>query len=259
MLTTAPSYRRTILGSVLLVLVTVLAAQGGRLLHLRTNAPSGAQNVRDRLPIPYTVMLREIIHAPDGTVKVSREVTQAIRQDGSLLNMSSTNKGTRRSLSFSSGLQVDTNELENTKSSIANRTSNPKRWQRDPNSKCLSALDGTSFDSDQTLVGEETIAGFRTVKISSGIITSWHALDYGCAKVKDIWQFGPTEFTEKELVALIGGEPDAALFHVPTKYREVSPSERIMGPDKGRQPCNESGEKLLRMLDEDYKRAKKPE
>ena len=252
--------RRTILGSVLLVLVTVLAAQGGRLLHKRINAPkSKPQEGRQRAHIPYTVTLREIIHAPDGTIKVSREVTQAIRQDGSLLNMSSTDKGARRSINFSSGIQVDTNESDNTKSSMENRSAKPKSWQRDPDSKCLNALDGTPFDPDQTLVGEETIAGFRTVKISSGVITSWHALDYGCARVKDIWQFSPTEFTEKELVALNGGEPDAALFQVPAKFREVPPSERILGPDKGRKPCNENGEKALRMLDEDYKRAKKPQ
>ena len=184
MLTRNSSCRRTILGSVLFVLVTVLAAQGGRLLHSRINAQSNPQDVRNRVPIPYTVTLREIIHAPDGTIRVSREITQAIRQDGSMLNMSSTNKGTRRSLNFSSGLQVDTNDLNNTKSSMVNRASNPKRWQRDPNSKCLNSLDDTQSDSDQTLLGEETIAGFRAVKISSGIITSWHALDHGCANYK---------------------------------------------------------------------------
>jgi hypothetical protein len=241
------------------VLVTVLAAQGGRLLHKRINPPSRAQNVRaQRVHIPYTVTLREIIHAPDGTIRVSREITQAIRQDGSMLNMSATNKRTGRSINFSSGLQVDTDELDNTKSTMENGASNTKSWQRDPNSNCLNSLDGTPFDSDQTLQGEETIAGFRTVKISRGIITTWHALDYGCALVKDVWQFGPTEFTEKELIALNGGEPNTALFHVPAKYREVSPSERIMGPNEQNRPCNESGEKLLRMLDEGYKRTKKP-
>lgn len=238
------------------MLVAVLAAQGGRLLHLRINAPASAQNVRDRKHIPYTVTLRETIHAPDGTIRVSRNVVEAIRNDGSMLKMTSTDKGARRSLSFSSGLLVDTHDLDGTKSSRKDVNSNPKRWQRDPVSKCLNSLDGEPFDSDQILVGEETIAGFRTVKITSGIITSWHALDYGCAKVKDVWQFGPNEFTEKELVALNGGEPEANLFEVPANYREVSPSERVMGPNKDRRPCNEAGEKLLRRLDDDYQRTK---
>ncbi|HEX7334113.1 MAG TPA: hypothetical protein VF290_21585 [Pyrinomonadaceae bacterium] len=255
MLTTDPSYRRTIPVLVLLVLVTVLAAQGGRALHSRINAPSQPQDVSQRGSIPYTVTLREIMHAPDGTKRVSREITHAIRHDGSQVFMTSTDKGTRRSLDFASGLKVDTNDLQLTKTSM-NRTANNKIRQRDPNSKCLNSLDGKPFDSDQTMLGEETIAGYKTVKISSGIITSWYALDYGCAQVKDIWQFSPGEFTEKELVALVGGEPDAALFDVPAKYREVSPSERILGSNK---PHNEAVEKQLRMLDEDYKRAKKQE
>ena len=252
-----PSNLRTILGSVLVVLVAVLAAQGGRLLHLRVNAPSKAQNVRDRKHIPYTVTMREIIHAPDGTIKVSRNVVEAIRNDGSMLKMTSTDKGARRSLNFSSGLQVDTHDLDGTKTSRENLNSNSKRWQRDPGSQCMNALDGEPFDSDQIMVGEETIAGFRTVKITTGIITSWHALDYGCAKVKDVWQFGPNEFTEKELVALNGGEPEANLFQVPANYREVSPSERVLGPNKDRRPCNEAGVKALRKLDDDYQRAKR--
>ena len=101
--------------------------------------------------------------------------------------------------------------------------------------------------SDETFLGEETIGGYQTVKIGSGIVTEWRALDYGCALVKDRWDFSPTEFTEKELVALVGGEPDAALFDVPVKYREVPPSE-------GMRPCNENARKYFQMLDEDYKR-----
>lgn len=256
MFTTEPSYRRTIPGLVLLLLVTVLAAQGGRALHSRITAPSQPQDVTQRAPIPYTVTLREIMHAPDGTKRVSREITEAIRHDGSQVFLTSTDKGTRRALDFASGLKVDTNDLEHTKTSM-NRTANNKIRHRDPNSRCLNSLDGTAFDSDQTLLGEETIAGYKTVKISSGIITSWYALDYGCAKVKDIWQFSPAEYSEKELVALVGGEPDAALFDVPAKYREVPPSQRILGSSK--QPLNEGVAKQLRMLDEDYKRAKKQE
>ena len=99
----------------------------------------------------------------------------------------------------------------------------------------------------ETFQGEETIAGYRTAKIASDIITEWRALDYGCALVKDRWDFGPTEFTEKELVALVGGEPDAALFDVPANYREVPPSE-------GMRPCNKNAREFFQMLDEDYKR-----
>ena len=92
------------------------------------------------------------------------------------------------------------------------------------------------------------------MKIVRDIITEWHALDYGCALVKDRWDFSATEFTEKELVALVGGEPDATLFDVPANYREVPPSESMWGPKKERRFCNENTEKLLQIMDEDYKR-----
>jgi hypothetical protein len=102
-------------------------------------------------------------------------------------------------------------------------------------------------------VGEEIIAGYRTVKIVSDIITSWHALDYGCALVKDRWDFSATEVTEKELIGLVAGEPNASLFEVPSNYREALPSE-------GTHPCNEETRKQLQLFDQEYKRhAAKPQ
>jgi len=112
----------------------------------------------------------------------------------------------------------------------------------------------------ETFLGEEIIAGYRTAKIADGLTTSWHALDYGCALVKDRWEFSATEVSEKELVALVAGEPDAALFDVPAHYREVPPSERILGPKKECPGCNEHSQKVFQELDEAYKRlAAKPQ
>ncbi len=253
---------RTILRWVFVLVFIGLAAQAGRLLHLRINARTNAQEVRVRGPIPYTVTLRETIHAPDGTTRVSREITEAVRSDGSTV-AGSVSKG--RTIYFSSGLQVDTNDSDNTKTSMIMPNHNPASWQRDPNSKCLNSFAGKPVSSPETFLGEETIAGYRTVKITTGktaegVITKWYALDYGCARVKDRLDFSTTEFTEKELVALVAGEPDATLFDVPTHYREVPPSERILGPNKEHRPCNEGTLKLLQRLDEDYKRhAAKPQ
>ena len=129
---------------------------------------------------------------------------------------------------------------------------------RDPDSKCLLSMAGPpmTFPSQDVFVGEETVAGYRTAKITAGIITSWYALDYGCALVKDRWEFSATEVSEKELVALIAGEPDPSLFNVPAHYREVPPSERLLGPKKERTACD----KNIEALDEDYKRlAAKPQ
>jgi hypothetical protein len=170
-------------------------------------------------------------------------------------------KGSGRNLYFSSGLEVDTDDSENTKTSVRMPNHNPASWQRDPNSKCLNSFTGTPMSSPETFLGEETIAGYRTVKITKaktteGVITSWYALDYGCARVKDRLEFSPTEVTEKELVALVAGEPDATLFDVPAHYLEVPPSELLLGSKKQRRPCNEGTLKLLQKMDEDYKRQK---
>src|SRR6266568_1694539 len=241
---------RTILRWLFVLVVIGLAAQAGRLLHLQIKARA----VRVRGPIPYTVTLKETIHGPDGTDTPSGEITQAVRSDGSTL-WRWAGKGSQRTLYFSSGLHVDTNELTSAKTSTMNPNQNPASWQRDPNSICLNSFAGKPITSQsETFLGEEIVAGYRTVKLARGIGTEWHALDYGCALVKDRWDFSTTEFSEKELVALVGGEPDAALFDVPANYREVTPSERVLGPKKECPGCNEHAQKVLQKLDEDYKR-----
>ena len=251
---------RTILRLVFVLVVITIAAQAGRLLHLQIKARTDARAARVGRPIPYTVTLRSTVHGPNGTTTSGLEFTHAVRSDGSKL-FRSIGKGSQRILYFSSGFQVDTNEEDKTKSSMRRSNENPATWQRDPDSKCLNSLAGKPMTSArETFLGEETIAGYRTVKIADGIITSWYALDYGCALVKDRWDFSATEVSEEELVGLVAGEPDANLFDVPAHYREVPPSERILGPKKECPGCNEHSNKVLQRLDDDYKRlAVKPQ
>ena len=245
----------------LLIALVGLAAQAGRVIHLRTNP----QEVRVGEPIPYTVTLREILHSPEGTARITNEITQAIRADGSRV-WRFVNKGSSRILNLSSGLQVDTNDLTRTKTSMMRADIDLARLQRDPGSKCLNTFTGKPMDStSETFLGVETVAGYRTAKIapakdSEGAITSWYALDYGCALVKQRWEFSTNEVSEKELVALVAGEPDATLFDVPANYREVPPSERIFGPKKECSNCDEQTRKFFQRMDEDYKRvAVKPQ
>jgi hypothetical protein len=251
---------RTILRCVFMLGIIALSAQAGRMLHLRIKAQTDARAARVGRPIPYTVTLRETVHGPTGTITPGPEYTFAIRSDGSAL-MRTVGKGSQRTLYFSSGFQVDTNELTNTKSSMRRPNESPASWQRAPDSQCLNSLAGKPMTSTpETFLGEETIEGYRTAKIANGVTTSWHALDYGCALVKDRWDFSATEFSEKKLVALVAGEPDANLFDVPARYREVPPSERILGPKKECAACNDHSNKVLQMLDDDYKRlAVKPQ
>lgn len=239
------------------VVVIAVAAQGGRLLHshVKNRIDARAAGAAVRRLIPYTVTLRETFRGPDGTRTEALEHTYAVRSDGSKL-MRWRGRGSQRVIYLSSGFQVDTNDENNTKSSMRKPNHNPATLQRDPNSKCLLSMTGRpmTYPPEDVFVDEEIIAGYRTAKIAAGIITSWYALDYGCAPVKERWQFSATEVGEKELVALVPGEPDSSLFDVPAHYREVPPSERLLGP-KGESPaCDEPTRKAIKELDEDYKR-----
>jgi hypothetical protein len=171
-------------------------------------------------------------------------------------------EGLQRVIYLASGFQVDTNDQTNTKSSIKKQSRNPLASQRDPSSMCVNSLAGTPMTSppSDVFVAEETIAGYRTAKIVAGIITSWYALDYGCAPVKERWEFSATEVSEKELVALVAGEPDPSLFDVPAHYREVLPSERLLGPNKEPVGCDKNSRKAFKEVDDEYRRLKaKPE
>lgn len=248
----------TTLRWVFVVIVIAVAAQAGRLLHTHMKTRIGPRTVGAavRRPIPYAVTLRETVHGPNGTTTLALEHTYAVRSDGSRM-MRWRGKGLQRIIYLASGFQVDTNDQTNTKSSIRKQNHNPLASQRDPSSMCVNSLAGTpiTFPSE-VFVGEETIAGYRTAKIASGIITSWHALDYGCAPVKERWQFSATEVSEKELVALVAGEPDPSLFDVPAHYREVLPSERLLGPNKEPAGCDENSRKAFKEVDDEYMRLK---
>jgi hypothetical protein len=246
---------RIILKWFLVLVVIGLAAQAGRFMHLRSKAWTNAQSVPVGRPIPYTVTLRETMYGPDGTVTPVGEFIQAVRSDGATVWRFG-RTGSQRILNFSSGVQVDTNDLDKTKTSITRRNQS-NSLLRDPNSKCLNSITGKPIAfPPETLLGEETIAGYRTVKLARGIVTAWHALDYGCAPVKERWEFNTREITEKELVALVAGEPDATLFAVPAHYREVTPSERILGSRREIPSCSQNGQQVLQKLDEDYRRNK---
>lgn len=251
-----------ILQWLLVVIILAIAAQAGRLLHSHVKNRIGARaaGATVRRPIPYTVTLRGTVTGPDGTTTPGLEYTVAVRSDGSKM-MGFRGEGSQRLMYLASGFQVDTNDENNTKSSIRRPKENAANSQRDPDSKCLLSMAGRpiTFPPDDVFVGEETIAGYRAAKITAGIITSWYALDYGCAPIKERWEFSATEVSEKELVALVAGEPDPSLFDV-THHREVPPSERLSGP-KGESPaCDEQTKKVLKGLDAAYNRlAAKPQ
>jgi hypothetical protein len=247
---------RTLLKWALVFVVIGVAVSMGRLIHSR----STAQEVRVSGPIPYTVTLRETIYAPDGTATVAGEYTRAVRSDGSLVWRYAEigRANTERGIQFASGIEVTIDEIGKTKSTQMIHM-NPARLQRDPRSNCFNSLTGEPFTSPpEVFSGEETVAKIRAVKLTQGIATAWHAVDCGCAMVKSRHDWGGGSVTEKNLVALIPGEPDPALFGV-AQYKEVSPSERMLGSAQRRmKPGPEADEHLrkfaekLRTYDEYY-------
>ena len=207
---------RTISTSIVILLVIGVAALGGRLIYSRMKARAA----RVPGPVPYTVTLRETVHGAGGTATLGPESTWAIRSDGSRVIRIAEKRGTQRILNFASGVEVTINEVNNTKTSMMKKDWDPALLLRDPNSKCINSFAGKPMTSPpETFAGEETTGAYRTAKVVSGGTTIWHALDYGCAPVKELWSFSTGETSEKELVALVPGEPEAKLFEIPADAR----------------------------------------
>jgi hypothetical protein len=112
-----------------------------------------------------------------------------------------------------------------------------------------SAVRSCTVANSESAAGIETISGYRTSRVSQRGRTSWYALDYGCALVKEIFQFQGGEVSEKVLVSLEPGEPAAVLFEAPSSYSEVPPSVLMMTP--GREYA-----RAERLADEEYFKAR---
>lgn len=223
-----------------------------------------AKEMRVGSPVPYTVMLRETVFRPDSSTMRGVDMIQAVRSDGSFVSRVSYEKSDdeafgeevdiqvrihkERTIRFASGIKVSINELTGLKSTEAEK-GNPARWQRDPSSKCVNSFEGSPKIASEVIGGEEMIAGHRAVKINSNNATWWFALDAGCAMVKSRMDWRECGSSEKNLVALIPGEPEAALFDVPEGIREAPPSERMMRPGVTMQPNHVE---RFRKLDDAY-------
>lgn len=205
--------------------------------------------------VPYTVVLRETIHRSDGTRTVVAEQLRAVRSDGSQvvqLRHMGRREVSERVIHFASGLRVATNEGARTKSTVMRRGVPPGRWLRDPAAQCVGSLAGGPFTEPPEVVqGEEMVAGFRTVKITDGIFTEWLALDYGCAVVRSRADWGSEGYSQWDVVVFVPGEPDEGLFAV-AGYREVPPSERVLGGGEGRRSVDAQMMERLRRADAYY-------
>jgi hypothetical protein len=219
---------------------------------------SSAKGIGTDRIIPYTTVLRETTHAPDGTPTLSHELTHAMRGDGSFVRrvvFSNTNRS-ERTIQLASGVEVTIDDSTGLKSLIGKKV-NPARLQRDPDSKCINSLTGATMNPGEAVEAEEIINGYRAVKIvinGQRRVSYWFALDHGCALVKDRIDFEDKAFSEHNLVMLIPGPPSNDLFHIPAQAREVKPSERLTSvpENMGKCPPGSECEKVLRRLDAEY-------
>lgn len=255
MLTQSAKWRR-ILTWIYVPILFGVAAHTGRLIYSRLTA----QELRTGESIPYTVLLRETVHDPNGSVAEAVDTLRAVRSDGSVVVRYAHKKGnmtSERIVQFATGVKVTVNEQANAKSTTKEERANPASWQRDPKSKCINSFAGVPMTSQSEVIsGEEMSDGYRTVKITANNITSWFALEYGCAMVKARADWGVQGFSMHNLVALTPGEPDPALFHVPEQAKEMSPSERMKNAVKDGsirlEKCGQRCVEVFRKLDEDY-------
>jgi hypothetical protein len=240
------------------IVAVALLANASRLIYARLRVQP--QTVK---PVPHTVILRETVHSPNRTATISSDVTWAVRSDGSLMRRLAHKKDiggkmvdadSERSITFASGSQVDVNDFADTKSTTALKDANTASLLRDPGSKCINSFAGAPMTVlPEVIRGEEIVDGYRAVKITANEFTWWFALDFGCAMIKSRYDWGPNSFTEKKLVALIPGEPAAAIFNIPPDNKEMRPSERILGLGKSASDCGAGCADILRDLDEHYK------
>lgn len=197
-------------------------------------------------PVPYTVKLSSAFRPLNGTPSdgPAAVFTFAVRSDGSRVSVGEIRhpKGpeVQRNVELTDGNRFMSADLWGVKTTWGKRPrSLPATWHRNPARDCLFSLAGGKMSLEtESAVAWEAIGGLRTVKVNRGASQSWYALDHGCAMVQSFTSF-PEGVSEKKLVALVPGEPDATLFESPSTFREVRPSEyaRVVRLQLGQPPC----------------------
>jgi hypothetical protein len=183
--------------------------------------------------VPYTVRLRAAT-THNGVEVPGLEEMIAYRADGSrVIELVDTRENTNiehplseRIVNFSSRKQTFLMDNRNQKST--SMITNDLR-QPNPRNNCLTL-------AGEQAVSEEVVDGYNTVKATLGGVTSWYALDYGCALIKDHAEFPNGTIENKHLVSLTVGEPAASLFAEPD-YEELPPSKIFS--HAGKEPTQE--------------------
>ena len=201
-------------------------------LSAATSGTLGAKDVLSQnVPIvAHTLIVRETLHKEDGSIVALNERVEAMRSDGATVirripfkEFGQEASGTLRSIFFPSGLSIQVNEKFLLKTSQQGKEVSLRSNLRDMNSYAAKP-----FYEGETMTGEESVAGFRTVRIQRQGVTRWLSLDYGCTRIKDRIEWGAGNgANETNLVSLIPGEPESSLFEASGGLKEVSPSEQF--------------------------------
>jgi hypothetical protein len=219
------SSTRRVLNILFWIAVIGLTLKLGDRQLLRTHAQtlSGTQ-------IPYTVIMDRISINPDGSTSVGMTSTWAMRSDGSRAMLIVAHNGSglvERILNFTSGKQIYIYDSTGKKMTTLNAANTGSGWLRSPERHCLLSAGSV----DETVAGEETVDGYRTVRLTSGEthpdgkMSFWYTLDYGCAPIRQSANWGSLGVNDSRLVKLVAGEPSSDLFADPADYKEVPPSE----------------------------------
>jgi len=197
-------------------------------------------------PSPYTVPLEETQVMGQRREPTGAILTEAVAADGSQMKrLERLRRGAQlssRLVLLALGTRIETDDILEKATRTRFDLTRLQESTRDPGARCLKALSGRSISKEEVVIAQERMAGHEAVKVHTPSSVAWFALDAGCAPLKYVYDFGQ-HLIEQTAVSLISGEPDPALFFVPTRYVEVRPSEML-----GLEPTS----RLAQRLDERY-------
>lgn len=177
--------------------------------HLETGSDS---------PAPLTNETRIIAQRSDGSRVVSKHDLHLLYVD-------------REIVLIPQQLQIKVSDEVKAMSTVKVEASTyMKSWgtPRDPASGCTTPLPGGKTETVNTILGTETISGVETNKVQvQPNFVVWMAPALNCQEMKHLISFtdGKPSTTTLYTDQVTWGEPDPALFAVPSDYSEVAPSE----------------------------------
>ena len=198
--------------------VRLLASRGPASLSVNDNASASAPS------LPYTIVLREeSSNVGDKTVTEAGRYTMALRADGARAQLQELYKDRTvvsvRKLQFPNGDSVVIDEAKE----VYARSQRVPRFDPEPERQCVEMLSGRT----QTILGEESVAGYSAVKIRvddpTAPITVWRSLKLSCAILKqEVYFKAIGVVSTKTALTVTEGEPAEWLFDIPDRYESLS-------------------------------------